>query len=475
MIYTNAEYFLFFPVVLLGAFLLRGRAHMVFLTVTSYIFYGAWNPPFALLLLLTTVVDFQLSIVIGNSTGAARRRFWMWCSVVLNLSLLGYFKYANFFVDSAVSTLTWMGFTPSRFVLEVTLPAGISFYTFQSMSYILDVYFRRLKPTQSLLDYACFVAFFPQLVAGPIVRAGELIPQFTGERRVGEPEIREGLRLLFRGFVKKAFVADTLGVLMVDPVFQNPAQYGTLTHWLAMIAYTAQVYGDFSGYTDMGRGSAKLMGFDLPINFKFPYITYNPRDYWRRNHITLTTWLRDYLFFSLERDNAQNRRAVTLRNVFITFVLGGLWHGARWTFVLWGVFHALWIALHSIYSGWLDGIQSAKTWRNGMLYRGFCRVCTFALLVTSLVFFRSQSLDQAWVIIRSMYGLSASSVQLISGQVLLLIAAMAFTHLWSLVPSHIRYMERVPLFVKDIGHGLIIVYMLINLIGGARPFIYFQF
>ncbi len=476
MIFTSVEYVIFFPIVLVMTLILRGRPQIFFLTASSFIFYSAWNPPFTALLMITCLTDYGVALVIDAKSDPVVRRRWIGFSVLVNLGMLGYFKYALFFLSTAGQVVTAMGGSMPSFTLNVVLPIGISFYTFQSISYILDVYFRRMKPVRSFLDYCCFVSFFPQLVAGPIVRANELIPQIEKRRRIiGERAIREGLRLLYRGFVKKAFVADTLGVMLVDPVFAQPGAYGALTLWLAMVGYAFQVYGDFSGYTDMGRGSAKLLGFDLPVNFNFPYISASIREFYQRFHITLATWLRDYLFWALLRTSKTFTSGILLRNVLITFFLSGLWHGANWTFIVWGLYLGVWLVMHTVWRRWRDRSGREPAWAGTIGYGALARVTTFVLILLSLVIFRSPDLAAALRMFKGLFGFGPGGAQLISGQVLVIMAGVTITHLWSLLPPRLRYLEGVWFWVKDIGLGVVSVYILINLISGARPFIYFQF
>ncbi len=307
----------------------------------SYLFYAAWDWRFLGLIVFSTLLDYAAGLGIAAAHSQNRRRAWMLASVVGNLGVLGFFKYWNFFQENAAVLLNAIGLAPSSFTLTVLLPVGISFYTFQTMSYTLDVYARRMDPTRDLAAFAAYVAFFPQLVAGPIERARHLLPQFQTPRRITADALQRGVDLIAWGLFKKVVVADQLAPF-VDAAFGVERAHIALTA-AATVAFGFQIYADFSGYSDIARGLARVLGFELMVNFNRPYIAKSLREFWRRWHISLSTWLRDYLYIPLGGGRATPPK--TLRNLLITMALGGLWHGAAWHFALWGVWHGIGLAL----------------------------------------------------------------------------------------------------------------------------------
>jgi len=327
----------FLPVVLLVYFCLSHKAQNTFLVLASCFFYACWDWRFLLPLLFTTSLDYWIAQRISASVEAgeaqAKRRHYVWLSVAANLSLLGYFKYCNFFIEAAASLSTLLDLPVSLHTLDIVLPVAISFYTFQAMSYTIDVYRGELHPRGTFWDFFLGVLYFPHLVAGPIQRAANLLPQVLTPRQVTRAQIEEGLHLMVWGFFKKVVIADNLAPIVAG-VFNNPQPSGGEV-LVGVLAFTFQIYGDFSGYTDIARGIAKLMGFEFGLNFNLPYFAQNPSDFWRRWHISLSEWLRDYLYRSL----GGNREGVNM-------LLGGLWHGAAWNFVLWGAYHGSLLIVH---------------------------------------------------------------------------------------------------------------------------------
>ncbi|MDA1306433.1 MAG: MBOAT family protein, partial [Acidobacteria bacterium] len=312
------------------------------LLVASYVFYGAWDYRFLSLLGISTIIDYVVALRMADAAGR-HRKAWLIVSLVTNLGLLGFFKYFNFFVDSGNALLIALGVDPMPMRLHIVLPVGISFYTFQTLSYTIDVYRGKLDPTRSLRDFALFVAYFPQLVAGPIERATHLLPQVLNPRRLSMPLLHQGLWLISWGLFKKMVIANNLAIV-VDRTFAAGSGATGAEYLIAIYAFAFQIYCDFSGYSDIARGLAALMGIDLMVNFNNPYAATNPREFWRRWHISLSTWLRDYLYVPL----GGNRGALwqTYRALMLTMLLGGIWHGAQWTFVVWGLYHGVWLAVH---------------------------------------------------------------------------------------------------------------------------------
>ncbi len=346
MVFNSLQFALFLPAVVGVYWSLRARGQLWLILVASYVFYGYWDWRFLSLLVLSTLVDYSVGRGLGSDRSERSRRRLLWVSLVVNLGVLAGFKYADFFVDSAVELLETAGLSAQRPVLEVVLPVGISFYTFQTMSYTIDVYRRRLEPIDDLLTFAVYVAFFPQLVAGPIERAGRLLPQLAGERtRPDADGVAGALSLIALGLFKKVVVGDMLAAA-IDREFADPTGRPTLALLFAMYGFALVIYADFSGYSDIARGSARLLGVELVRNFEQPYLSRNITEFWRRWHISLSDWLRDYLYIPLGGNRGGRLR--TYRNLALTMLLGGLWHGASWTFVVWGGAHGLLLALERL-------------------------------------------------------------------------------------------------------------------------------
>jgi D-alanyl-lipoteichoic acid acyltransferase DltB (MBOAT superfamily) len=348
MIFTSLQFAEFFAVVYLLYRVLPHRAQNVILLIASYVFYGTWDWRFLSLLWGSTIVDFLVGRYLGRETAPGKRRAALVLSLIFNFGMLGFFKYFNFFEGSLVTMAGWIGWHLDPLTLNVILPIGISFYTFMTVSYVIDVYRRDIQPTTHFLDFALFVAYFPHLVAGPILRASLLLPQIERPRTITRQQITEGLWLIGWGCFQKMFVADNLAPL-VDTVFGPSATPHGADILVATWAFAFQIYGDFAGYSNIARGVSKLMGIELNVNFLFPYFVTSPQAFWREWHISLSTWLRDYLYISL----GGNRHGTwkTYRNLIITMVLGGLWHGAAWTFVAWGAYQGLMLVIGRAWAG----------------------------------------------------------------------------------------------------------------------------
>ncbi|MDA1307638.1 MAG: MBOAT family protein [Acidobacteria bacterium] len=335
MVFTSLHFVAFFAVVYAVYRVVPLRAQNWLLLVASYYFYAAWDWRFASLIIGSTLVDYFVAHAIARADDPQRRRYLLWSSLAFNFGMLGFFKYFNFFADSLVAAFAVLGWHASPVTLHVVLPIGISFYTFMTVSYVVDVYRGDIPPTDSLLDFAVFVAYFPHLVAGPILRASLLLPQIHSARRISRVQIGEGLWLLAWGLFLKVFVADNLAHV-VDAVYGGGASPGGGDVLIATWAFAFQIFGDFAGYSNMARGMSKLMGIELNVNFRFPYFVTSPQEFWRHWHISLSTWLRDYLYIPL--GGSRGSSLATARNLLVTMVLGGLWHGAAWTFVIWGLY-----------------------------------------------------------------------------------------------------------------------------------------
>ncbi|MEN8184296.1 MAG: MBOAT family protein, partial [Myxococcota bacterium] len=397
MLFNSLEYALFLATCFVLHALLPQRLRNALLLAASYLFYAAWDWRFLALILASTGVDFLVGRALESRPDEpVRRRQLLGVSLAANLGLLGTFKYAGFFVESFLELAAAVGVHAPEPLIRIVLPVGISFYTFQTLSYTIDVYRRRTPATRNLLDFALFVAFFPQLVAGPIERAGRLLPQMR-KRRLEIERIAAGGWLLLWGTYKKVVVADNLAPL-VEAVYAPGASPAAGELAFASVAFALQIYCDFSGYTDIARGSARLFGFELMLNFRLPYLATSPRDFWRRWHISLSTWLRDYLYIPLGGN--RSGRIVSQRNLMITMLLGGLWHGAAWNFVLWGGYHGGLLAVHRALLPVLERIRPGAAAARAAWWT--LRVAaTFLLVLLGWVLFRVDSLGHLGALLAS--------------------------------------------------------------------------
>jgi len=344
MIFNSLVFFVFVTLVLLLYYRLKLRAQNVMLVIASYVFYGWWDWRFLGLLLFSTFFDYWCAIKLEGETNPGKKKRFLAFSMIVNLSIIGFFKYFNFFAESFEQLLAVFGMKMDMPTLHVLLPVGISFYTFLSMSYTIDVYRGHLKATRNPLEFMLYVSYFPHLVAGPIVRASDLLPQCQRERVIRREQVLDGIWLCLLGYFKKIVIADRLAELVDWGFNSGQSPYGDANAWLFVYAFALQIYGDFSGYTDIARGLAKIMGFELVINFKAPYLVKNPPAFWQNWHISLSVWLRDYLYIPLGGNRSGTFK--TYRNLMITMVLGGLWHGAGFAFLAWGLFHGLLLVIH---------------------------------------------------------------------------------------------------------------------------------
>jgi len=384
MIFNSVTFFLFLIIVLFFYYNLDHKKQNIFLVLTSYVFYGAWDSRFLILIILSTVVDYFLSLKIEQSRTQAKK--YLLLSISFNLLVLGFFKYFNFFIDSSIDLITSLGFSePQIFRLDIILPVGISFYTFQTMSYTIDVYRKEIQPIKDYIDYSLYVAFFPQLVAGPIERAVNLIPQIQKPRIVKRSNIDNGFWLITRGLFKKVVISDNLAPI-VNSLFNDEIPDNGFYCLIGIYAFTYQIYCDFSGYSDIARGVSKLLGFELMLNFNLPYLARNPQEFWNKWHISLSTWLRDYLYIPLGGNRGGNLK--TYRNLLITMVLGGLWHGAAWNFIIWGFFHGLALGVHRFFFG-----RDGKTKSNNK-YSFIKIVLMFHFTCVGWLIFRATSSSQ---------------------------------------------------------------------------------
>jgi len=473
MLFHSLEYILFLGVVI-TVFWALARLHLarvLFTFLASCRFYMAWNVQYIGLILFSTVLDYTVGRLIHRARTKRARKALLAISVVGNLSILGTFKYFNFFASAVHDTLAMVGLNISMPYLQVLLPVGISFYTFQTLSYTIDVYRKQIEPEKNFLHYAFFLTFFPQLVAGPIVRARDFLPQIKGQPRVNSDMVSEGLFLILRGLIKKVAIADFLAVNLVDRVFDNPAAFTSVEVLIGLYAYTMQIYCDFSGYTDVARGSARLMGFRLPRNFDRPYQATSPAEFWRRWHMTLSSWLRDYVYFPLGGSRAGPLR--TYWNLWLTLFLIGMWHGAGWTFVVYGAIHGLAMVVHRYFYK-RSGRTSATVdpaWLKALKIAG-----TFHFCVLTRILFRSPDLSTAGDVTEQLL-MGTTSVAQVSVGVWILLGATYLIH-WT-PRGWADLVRRIFLRLPAPAQGVILA-----VVGGVLmevattqvvPYIYFQF
>ena len=395
MLFNSLDFAIFLPVVfLLFWFVTKGRKQQnILIVLASYLFYGWWDWRFLSLILFSTVVDYTIGLQTAKTEKVRTRKGLLWTSLLVNLGLLGFFKYYNFFVDNFITAFSFFGQDFQAGTLNVILPVGISFYTFQTLSYSIDVYRKQLEPTKDFMAFTAYVSFFPQLVAGPIERATNLLPQFFKKKKFEYSEAVNGMRQILWGLFKKVVIADNCGAF-ADMIFNHSGYYNGMTLVLGAVFFAIQIYGDFSGYSDIAIGTARLFGFKLMQNFAFPYFSRDIAEFWRRWHISLSTWFRDYLYIPL--GGSRGSTAKVVRNVFIIFVVSGFWHGANWTFIIWG-------ALNAVY--FLPLLLFGKNRRNldGIGQHGFPSfreiagmIGTFGLTTIAWIFFRAESVTVAF-------------------------------------------------------------------------------
>jgi len=473
MVFNSLHFLWFFVVVYALYRLLPHRAQNWLLLVASYYFYASWNWRFLGLLLASTIVDYSCGRLIERSSGPRRRKTLLCLSLGFNLTLLGFFKYFNFFADNLHGLFGALGWQLDFVTLRVVLPVGISFYTFVTMSYVIDVYRREIPSTRNLLDFAVFVAYFPHLVAGPILRASKLLPQIHNPRVVTTEQMQDGAWLVAWGLLQKVFVADNLSAV-ANRIFEPGTHHTGINVLLGTYAFAFQIYGDFAGYSNIARGISKMMGIELLENFRFPYFVRTPQEFWRHWHISLSTWLRDYLYIPL----GGNRGAAwqTDRNLLITMVLGGLWHGAAWTFVLWGLFHGLLLIAYrsaqqvSVVRRWLLGtapVARALGW--ALMFHFTC----FGWLI-----FRARSWRQLRDMTGSLFFEFAPSTADLHGIVVPLVlftTPLLLVHACEAYFNDVLVVRRLPIGVRySVYAATFYLTMLFGNFGGS-DFIYFQF
>jgi alginate O-acetyltransferase complex protein AlgI len=477
MIFHSLHFLWFFALVWGLYWLLRKRVRWqnLLLLAASYFFYGYWDWRFLGLILISTLVDFGCGLAMErHADNPALKKRFLWVSLVVNLGALVFFKYFNFFMDSARVMLEEMGFDGGNWSLRIILPVGISFYTFQTLSYSIDRYRGVVPAERNFINFAFFVSFFPQLVAGPIVRAREFLPQATLPRKLGWHQQAEGVQLILWGLFKKVVVADNLAPV-VDAVFAAEGELGIVARLLAVYAFAVQIYCDFSGYTDIARGTARMLGFTFPQNFKQPYFASDPSAFWRRWHITLSTWLRDYLYISLGGNRKGPKR--TYVNLSLTMVLGGLWHGAAWNYVLWGAYQGLLLVAHRMWCSLRPQPKESPFWVRAFKWGAFFQLVCFGWLI-----FRAQSMAGIVRFLSMDNLLSAQglmlSEQAAAGLILGGIGTLVVVA-WDLALVRSRGNETPLTYQRPLVQAFVCLFLYVSIsLGGSfigNDFIYFQF
>lgn len=473
MLFNSLTFVAFFALVMGGYWTLREwSSRKNLLLVASYVFYGAWNPPFVLLLILSTIVDYFAGARMAASTRPSVRKGWLAVSLIANLGILGFFKYGNFLLENfqALLALGGISYAPPR--LDIVLPVGISFYTFQTLSYSLDIYRGQLQPTRSFRDFALYVTFFPQLVAGPIVRAIDFLPQMAAAPLARTGRCAWGLFLMTLGLFQKSVLADTMLASSAETVFGFGGPLATLDAWTGVLAFAGQIFFDFSGYSTCAIGVALCLGFTLNDNFRFPYAAVGFSDFWRRWHISLSTFLRDYLYIPLGGNRCGFARA--LGNLVIVMFLGGLWHGASWTFVAWGLLHGCYLVIEHV----LRGLYKNVTWTDSLPGQLLLCLITYVAVCVAWVFFRANDFPTALRLLTAMAGQMPAGEAVLSSreivQVGVVTGGLLATH-WALRHSTIESaVTNSPRWLIAAAWTAMVGLLILNQ-GNGSAFIYFQF
>ncbi len=471
MVFNSLSFVAFFAIVLaLHSMPFEWKTKKINLLIASYLFYAVWNPPFILLLWISTVVDWYAAQKLVYAEKPMQRRAWMLLSVVANLGMLFYFKYGNFLLENFVVLMNAVGIAYQAPHFDIVLPVGISFYTFATMSYTLDIYLRRAKPADNFLDYALFVTFFPHLVAGPIMRPTELVPQFAEPRKATPHMLRFGLALMTLGLFQKVVLADSFLGPAAEAVFDTAKTPGALDAWIATLAFSGQIFCDFAGYSTTAIGAAMCLGFAMPDNFRFPYAAVGFQDFWRRWHITLSSWLRDYLYIPLGGN--RHGEARTWLALMLTMLLGGLWHGANWTFVVWGGLHGTYLIGERLLR------RKFAEHKPAAVEFFLLGLFTYFLVNITWVFFRAKNFETAWTILRGMFGANGDAKPILITfhivMVAVIISGIVFAH-WQLRK---RTLETAIAGVRPMVLAVawaLMAFAVVIAQGEGNAFIYFQF
>ena len=473
MFFNSLDFAIFLPIVFIVYWFITNRnlkLQNFIIVLASYVFYGWWDWRFLSLIIFSTIIDYSIGIRLSKEEKQLKRKILLWTSIGVNLGLLGFFKYFNFFIESFNAAFASAGIHTDMSSLNIILPVGISFYTFQTMSYTIDIYRNKIEHTKNILAFMAFVSFFPQLVAGPIERASHLLPQFLKNRKFDYKQASSGIKLIVWGFFKKVVIADNAAQL-VNEIFKNYPNESYLSLIVGAILFAFQIYCDFSGYSDIAIGLGRILGFDLTYNFKFPYFSSNIREFWNRWHISLSSWFRDYIYIPLGGNKVSQYRV--LFNTFCVFVLSGFWHGANWTFVFWGFLHALFfMPIILLRDRFPKENFSMNIKRISFIFANFGLVCL------AWVFFRAENIQDAFLYLRQIFTLTGGQNTFMKTNTYLLMTIITGVGILVLLALELRTLMRRKDEIQFSSIGLITIVLLILFFGAFKnqaDFIYFQF
>lgn len=473
MLFNSFNFFIFLPVVFFLYWFVINKSlkiQNIFLLVASYFFYAFWDWRFLFLLIFSTLLDFITATKISDANNLKHKKYWFLLGVIINLGFLGFFKYCNFFIDSFANAMALVGLKANTHSLNIILPVGISFYTFHGLSYLIDAYRNRIKPEKNFIDYAVFVCFFPLLVAGPIERATHLLPQIKRKRAFSLDMFNEGIVQIIVGLFRKIVIADTLAII-VDSIYENAETHNTTSIIIATVFYAFQIYFDFAGYSDIAIGTGKLLGFSLLKNFNFPYFSKSLTDFWRRWHISLSSWLKDYLY--IELGGNRNGALKTYRNLMLTMLLGGLWHGSNGTFIVWGGIHGLVLGIEKFVHA-----KSYFGFLNRFSFLGY--ITTFLVVLFAWIFFRSPNLHTAFVIIANIakldFGLPfIGNTNVFANALLVLFIGFGFDVFLFTKNIELSFLGSTMGFIKRVLFISTVLLLTFLFYSDSTNFIYFQF
>jgi D-alanyl-lipoteichoic acid acyltransferase DltB (MBOAT superfamily) len=480
MLFNSISFAIFLPIVfILYWFVVKGnlRFQNILLLASSYFFYACWDYRFMFLLVFSTLLDYFTGIKIYETTNQRSKLFWLWLSVGINIGFLGIFKYYNFFANSFTDGLSLLGFNANFSSLQVILPVGISFYTFHGLSYVIDLYKNRIKPERNFIDYSLFVSFFPLLVAGPIERATHLLPQILKKREFNYSKAVDGLRQILWGVFKKVVIADNCAAY-ANTIFNNSEHYSGSTLVLGALFFTIQIYCDFSGYSDIALGTSRLFGIDLLRNFAFPYFSRDIAEFWRRWHISLSSWFKDYLYIPL--GGSKGGIWIKIRNILIIFLVSGFWHGANWTFIVWGLLNALYIIPSIIFNTNRNNLDIVAKGKYLPTIKEFLSIClTFSLTVFAWIFFRATSIKNAFSYISGIFSCSLFTIPQGIGirKSIILLIILFFIIEWLGREQQYAIASFGKKWYKPLRWGFyyLIILSILHFTGKEQQFIYFQF
>ncbi|MCF8230377.1 MAG: MBOAT family protein [Bacteroidales bacterium] len=482
MLFNSLDFAIFLPIVFIVYWFITNRnlkLQNILIVVASYLFYGWWDWRFLALIFISTVVDYTVGRGLSNQEDQSKRKLLLWTSILVNIGILGFFKYYNFFQENFIAAFSFFGMDIKPNSLNIILPVGISFYTFQTMSYTIDVYRGKLKPTKDFISFSAFVSFFPQLVAGPIERATNLLPQFYKKRVFTYARARDGMLQILWGLFKKLVIADNCAEY-ANMIFNNSDQYSGVTLILGAVFFAFQIYGDFSGYSDIAIGTARLLGFDLMKNFAAPYFSRDIAEFWRRWHISLSSWFRDYLYIPI--GGSRGSFAKKVRNTFVIFIVSGFWHGANWTFIVWGALNAIYFLPYLLAKKNRKNLDTVAQDRWLPSAKEFLSmIITFSLTVFAWIFFRAENIEHAVSYISGIYSSTFFSIpEIFSWESLkklyiLMIIFIVIEWLGRNKNYGFQFVESKPKYIVYPAVYLLVMSIVLFMSLEVQEFIYFQF